>query len=144
MWCAHCKKDFESDDNRCPDCGGEPEELLLVATAASEMEAEILKSKLEAAGIFVFPRHRESGDFLKIYMGSTPFGIDLYVPSSSVREAQELLAITEIADEEIAEEDREATEKTVGDDQNRMLLVVGGVLVMFIILIFALIKTVGR
>jgi predicted DNA-binding protein (UPF0278 family) len=134
---------FEAEKSVCPRCGHRSEELALVATANDGIEAEIIEAKLKAADIPVLTRYRESGDFLKIYMGNSCFGVDLYVPASLKEEAQEILSINEISPEEIKEEDLYITQKTVETDQRNMTLFVVGVLVVFIILFFVLSKGIG-
>lgn len=67
-------------------------------SAANEMEASLLISKLNAYDIPVRKKYRESGDYLSIYMGSTPFGLDLNVPSKLLEKAREIITTPEVAD----------------------------------------------
>lgn len=136
MWCEHCQKEFESEEGICPDCGHEPQKLVLVATANDEIEAEIISAKLEAAGIPVLPRYRENGAYLKVYMGNSNFGVDLYVPGSAQKEALEILNTNEISPEDILEEDLALTEETVKGDQKNMTLFTLGVLVVLVAAVF--------
>jgi hypothetical protein len=140
MWCENCRKDFESNDGVCPDCGSKPEELVLAATANDEIEADIITAKLTAAGIPVLPRYRESGDFLKVFMGNSCFGVDLYVPASVKEDAFQILQATEITPEDIKTEDAEATETAVKSDQKNMVLLVIGVLAVLLLFSFLLSK----
>lgn len=66
--------------------------------AGSEIEANIIESFLQAEGIPVVKKYRESGEYLVIYTGMTNFGIDIYVPAEHVTQA--LAALEQIDGEE--------------------------------------------
>jgi len=51
----------------------------------NEREAEIVQSILEAEGIPVLRKDRGAGGYLKIYMGMTNLGVDLYVPQKNLK-----------------------------------------------------------
>jgi len=59
--------------------------------AESENEANIIESVLDSQGIPVRRRYREAGEYLKIYMGMTNFGVDIYVPESMEEQARDLM-----------------------------------------------------
>jgi len=63
----------------------------LVWSVADEKEAVIVESILEAEGIQVLRKYKEAGDFLKIYLGTSSYGIDLYVPENDLALAEGLL-----------------------------------------------------
>ena len=85
-WCHHCNVEYREGFTHCADCGAElqpdppaqpekepwslPQEgtnPVLLTTAADDMEAEVIKAKLEAEGIPVYLRYRESGDSAEEY-----------------------------------------------------------------------------
>ncbi|RNC29102.1 MAG: hypothetical protein AWM53_01022 [Candidatus Dichloromethanomonas elyunquensis] len=74
---------------------GKPEERNInwtfITQAASENEANIIESVMDSEGIPVAKRYRESGDYLRIYMGMTNLGVDIYVPEDMAERAQILL-----------------------------------------------------
>lgn len=71
-------------------------------TAGDSAEADLLESRLNVNAIPVLRKYRGSGAFLNVALGKTSFGIDLYVPSDRLEEAQELITSGEgIEDEEI-------------------------------------------
>ncbi len=105
-WCPKCKTEYREQFQRCSDCETElvdelPDELTadkprkeydteaFLVSAGSGMQADILESKLKFYGIPVMRKYRENGGYLKIYMGVTPFGIDLYVPSGLLADARD-------------------------------------------------------
>ncbi len=54
-------------------------------------EAEIIESILNASDIPFLIKDRGAGGYLKIYMGMTNMGIDIYVPGCRLNEARELI-----------------------------------------------------
>lgn len=106
-WCPKCKTEYREGFERCSDCetdlvdeladepvADKPEEYeaeAFLVSAGSDMQADILESKLKFYGIPVVRKYRENGGYLKIYMGATPFGIDLYVPARLLADARELM-----------------------------------------------------
>ncbi len=68
-----------------------------VWNVADEKEAIMAESILKSEGIPVFRKYKEGGDYLRIYMGMSRFGIDLYVPESDLELAEGLLK-SEIVD----------------------------------------------
>ncbi len=71
--------------------GDNGEEWKFLAGVSSDIEAEIIESLLKEEGIPVIKKYREAGGFLQIYMGMTSFGIELYVPSSRLEGAKNLI-----------------------------------------------------
>lgn len=73
--------------------GGEEhkEEWSFLLQAANEIEATIIESILASEGIPVIKKYKEAGEYLKIYMGMTNYGVDIYVPSRLKEEAELLL-----------------------------------------------------
>jgi hypothetical protein len=108
-WCPNCKVEYQPGFKTCIDCDlplcdqltPEPESAApapayagdaLLVSAADSVEAEILESFLKAQGIPVLKKYPEAGGFLDIYMGTTAFGIDLYVPVDRLDEARDIVA----------------------------------------------------
>jgi hypothetical protein len=106
---------------------GKPQEYeaeAFLVSAGSDMQADILESKLKFYGIPVMRKYRENGGYLKIYMGATPFGIDLYVPSTLLEDARELIAnkaeATEATDGSCPEFDRKDETIEAGAEEYRL------------------------
>jgi hypothetical protein len=93
------------------------EEFLI--TAADEIQADILESKLKFYGIPVRRKYRESGDYLKVYMGATPFGIDLFVPGELLEQASELISKEPDTDTSVIDTGPEAVEDSGQEEQNK-------------------------
>ena len=81
-WCP------DSDDNGA-----------LLITACNAIEADLLESKLKAYGIPVLRKYKGFGDYLNIYMGATPFGVDLYVPAELLEKARDIVSIQDVPDD---------------------------------------------
>ncbi|TYP74775.1 SMI1/KNR4 family protein [Paenibacillus methanolicus] len=82
----------------------------------SELEAMFFEQLLQAEGIPYFRREPGAGGYMRVFMGSAPFPIELHVPGDRYEEADELIAaLTADADwrEELADpvEDAEAEEE---------------------------------
>lgn len=130
-WCPKCKAEYQDGYSTCRDCGcelveelevDEPEmveydkEVLLISVR-DEIEASIIEAKLAQSGIPVMKKHKETGAYLSIYMGTTPFGIDLYVPSKTYDLARELvLDIETVNDSEIAPDDLNLKESEISEE----------------------------
>lgn len=57
----------------------EQEGLVKLANLLDPLESEMLQDLLRQEGIPVLAKDKESGGYLKIYMGYSMFGEDLYV-----------------------------------------------------------------
>ena len=63
-----------------------------LCTAKSSFEADILESKLKSEGVPCVKKYRGASNFLEIAMGSnTTFPIDIYVPKSTLADAQNII-----------------------------------------------------
>ncbi|MBP2651341.1 MAG: hypothetical protein H6Q74_2166 [Firmicutes bacterium] len=72
-----------------------------LTTAIDPIEAEIVLALLNSNGIPVLKKFRGPGGYLEIYMGTTIYGVDLYVPAELAEEARSIIANTpELGDEE--------------------------------------------
>lgn len=105
-WCPKCRSEYREEFKRCDDCDAELVEKLedeipvdiedveaFLKTAGNAFESEIIESKLNAYGIPVMRKYKEAGAYLNIYMGATPFGIELYVPSKLLEKAQDIISV---------------------------------------------------
>ncbi|KUG03480.1 hypothetical protein ASZ90_019116 [hydrocarbon metagenome] len=63
----------------------------LIANVRDHIEAGMIKSLLNEAGITVLEKSKGSGAYMEIYMGISPGGIDLYVPAGQFGKAAQLL-----------------------------------------------------
>jgi hypothetical protein len=101
-FCPECRDEFEDRVKVCPDCRvplvdklpPEPEEMLregdlvLLASAPNEIEAELWKGILEDNGIHSMIKVPGS---LNIYMPSIALKHELYVLEQEVEKAREIL-----------------------------------------------------
>jgi hypothetical protein len=104
-WCPKCDSEYIESFTRCKKCDVdliEKEEETVVEEyhfedgvflvhANNEIEADIFESFLSPEGIRVVRKHREAGAYLCIYMGTSNFGVDLYVPKHQQSLAKEIL-----------------------------------------------------
>ncbi len=66
------------------------EEAFLL-TAADIMEANMIEALLKVNDIPVLKKYRGSGAYLKIIMGGTVYGVDLYVPKQLLGKASRVV-----------------------------------------------------
>lgn len=71
-----------------------------LANVSDEHEADIVESMLGANGIPVYRKHREGGDYMTIYTGTSLFGIDIFVPADQLDTAKGLLKCETVDTEE--------------------------------------------
>ncbi|MDD2400745.1 MAG: DUF2007 domain-containing protein [Clostridia bacterium] len=106
-WCPKCKTEYREGFKECADCSeilvehlilnenNEDEiqecEWVLLFQTNNENEAEVIDSLLKSSGIPTLRKDRGAGGYLKIYMGMTTMGIDIYVPELYLKEAQPLI-----------------------------------------------------
>lgn len=109
-WCPKCGIEYREDFKTCSDCNSdlvekpelpveeaEPQydkEAFLISVGDS-IEADMVEALLNTNGIPVLKKYREAGDYMKIYMGGTNFGVDLYVPGHLLGKAQEIINNTQ-------------------------------------------------
>jgi hypothetical protein len=79
------KEPNEQDDNV------ELGKWILITEAANEIEADIIESILNSEGIPCYKKYNEAGDYLRIYMGMTNFGVEIYIPEKLKEKAEGLL-----------------------------------------------------
>lgn len=66
-------------------------EWVFLAKIEDDREVEIIESLFRSYDIPLLRKYRWAGGFLKVFMGVSSFGIDLYVPASSLEIAKDLL-----------------------------------------------------
>lgn len=71
--------------------GSDYDREAFLTSTGNGIEAQIIETLLNSNGIPVMKKYREAGDYLKIYMGGTNFGVDLYVPSKLLEKAKEII-----------------------------------------------------
>lgn len=109
-WCPKCKTEYREGYDTCSDCEaklvdvldveqdlysiGEIKDWALLIQTFNENEAEIVESLLRPYDIPTLRKDRGAGGYVKIYMGMTNLGIDLYVPANRYWEAKDLINVT--------------------------------------------------
>lgn len=162
-WCPNCKKEYGEDILLCKDCriplldqqpepgygtDGHPEALLV--SVSDSVEADNLEAMLTDADIPVLRRYRGSGQYLKVYMGKTRLGVDLYVPGSDLERARLVLDAIysgqEMGDAEAVSGEQKLFKESRGYNRKRrviawilVFLFSGGVLYALIGFIYSLI-----
>ncbi len=84
-------------------------------SVSSSMEADMIESLLKANDIPVLKKYRESGGYMMIMMGSTIYGVDLYVPSDMLDKAREIVDGSREASQDAAFPDNVKPEGTIGE-----------------------------
>jgi hypothetical protein len=109
-WCPNCKAEYVDEGIlQCDDCKvelveklplfdidkdiGDTDKEVLLISVKDEIEFSIIESKLRPYNIPVIKRHREAGDYLTVFMGTSPLGIDIFVPSKILETAKEIIAV---------------------------------------------------
>lgn len=111
-WCPHCKTEYREGVSVCADCGAtlvealpptgeeavpvrcneQPLRPVLLAAALDDAGVSLAEQLLRQAGIPVWRRDREAGGYLRIVMGSSVYGSDLYVDEEQLEAARAVLA----------------------------------------------------
>lgn len=84
-------------------------------SVSSSMEADMIESLLKADDIPVLRKYRESGGYMMIMMGSTIYGVDLYVPCDMLDKAREIVANSREASKDADFPDNVEPEGTIGE-----------------------------
>lgn len=88
---------------------------VLLTTASNSFEAETLEALLQSNDIPVLKKYREAGAYLEIYMGSSNFGVDIYVASDMYDKAKEILESSPEYDEDMLQQDSPAENAELTD-----------------------------
>ncbi len=76
-----------------------------LCTAKNSFEADILESKLRSENIPCVKKYKGASNFLEVFMGSnSAFPIEIYVPESTLEDAQNIVVAVPILEDEIPEE----------------------------------------
>jgi len=110
-WCPICKAEYIDEGiSKCDDCNvelvdklslfdiekdiSENDKEVLLISVKDEIEYSIIESKLRSYNIPVIKKYRDTGGaYLTIFMGSSPFGIDVFVPPKMFETAKEIITI---------------------------------------------------
>lgn len=113
-WCPKCKTEFREGVTVCSDCQAElveelpvedeemsgemrkeelqeEEEWAFLQTVEDDRELDVIESVLRSFDIITLRKYRWAGGYLKVVMGVSTFGVDLYVPESRLALAREVL-----------------------------------------------------
>lgn len=116
--CPKCECEYREGFTVCADCGEElvddwlpdkkneidiKSQWVLFFQTNDVREAEIIESILKTSDIPFLIKDRGAGGYLKVYMGMTNMGMDIYVPDSRLNDARELIPPTETIFEDIEE-----------------------------------------
>jgi hypothetical protein len=82
----------------------------ILASNLNQLDATMITGLLEDAGIPSYIKDRGIGGYLKIYMGYTIYGQDIYVNQESYDKAKELLDFYFSSNQEIAESENDFPE----------------------------------
>ncbi|SNX54531.1 DUF2007 domain-containing protein [Thermoanaerobacterium sp. RBIITD] len=63
----------------------------LLTSVYDDIEADIVESLLNSYDIPVLKKYKGAGVYMKVFMGKTKLGIDIYVPSKFFDKAKEIL-----------------------------------------------------
>lgn len=111
MICPKCGREYEDGSTRCSDCdidlvkrseyGAESRQndkivtgernLVKVKNVSDDFEAWTIIDLLEKHNIPCIKKEREAGSYLKIAMGYSVYGADIYVDEQNYDEAMELI-----------------------------------------------------
>ncbi|MDU4960992.1 MAG: DUF2007 domain-containing protein [Sporomusaceae bacterium] len=153
-WCPNCGVEYRQGYKTCIDCkldlvseprpmeetndddAGEAHLLSLTDPLMADMiEALLISNKIPVLKMF-----RQAGGYLNLYMGTTAFGVDLYVPAKLLEEARE---IVENNHQPVTESDQEIDEEYQYDNNKRkdrvwviILFFIPGVFWLGIIVLF--------
>lgn len=104
-WCPKCGSEYREGFDYCSECNvklvesleagtQEPKDEIheeYLTTASDEEEAGMLEALLQSNDIPVLRKYRGAGEYVKLYMGNSAFGIDIYVPSNLKKKSKEII-----------------------------------------------------
>ena len=108
-FCLNCKREYPDGHAVCADCGAPlleelptapPDPPAFLCSLEDGIKSDIAVSLLESNNIPVIRKRRKAGEYLKIYMGMSCYGIDIYVPAKLIAQAKEILSAQPIIDKE--------------------------------------------
>jgi hypothetical protein len=106
-FCPVCRNEYHSGEEKCPDCEcGLVHELpqkvnsdhsngaeTFLFSANDGIELAMIEGLLRSAGIPYYLKNKETGSYMKVIMGYSVFGVDIYVPSNFLLKSKEILQI---------------------------------------------------
>lgn len=139
-WCPKCRK-YQEEDDLCSYCWvelvdalppepREPENEVFLISVGDENEANIIQNLLDIHQIPSLKKYRDIGGYMKVYMGTSAFGVDIYVPESCVETAVELLR-TDTSFDETMPKDIEPTQSSYEPEKKKN---VARLLLLFILI----------
>jgi hypothetical protein len=75
-----------------------------LVTVDGEEQAIVVESFLHSFNIPTARNYREAGSYVRVFTGTSAFGIDIYVPSHNLDQAREILKTTAVAHPEAKQE----------------------------------------
>lgn len=107
MKCPKCGAEFMDGNKLCTDCNAplikkeekkkeqiqyeletEGVDVVKLTSASDHVQAELLQGLLKNQGIPSYSMDKESGGYMRVYMGYSIFGEDIYVRASDLNAAQ--------------------------------------------------------
>ena len=125
-YCVNCKCEYIEGYTVCADCGALlvdkcPDPLVMedrtdspfvfLCSLAGGIETDMTVFLLEGNAIPVMQKRREGGQYLEIYMGTSFYGVDIYVPKSLFMQASEILAAKPMVAQEETLEDEDSVDE---------------------------------
>ncbi len=142
-WCPACKAEYREGFRYCHECKKELvdemlegpafefEDMVYLGSFGDEAETKLLEAFLNSHGIPVLKKYQGIGGYLKITMAVSKFGVDFYVPSGALEEAQRL--VNEMALEPPVKVGEVATEELASSLRWRKRMIVVIISLLFII-----------
>jgi hypothetical protein len=143
-FCPICKTEYNSGEEKCINCKCELAQELpqneqsdnlngaetLLVSANDGIELAMIEGRLRSAGIPYYLKNKETGSYMKVLMGYSVFGVDIYVPSNFLFKAMEILHMnmqlqiedTNTDEDEIAYESEHEFYEQTPEDENEELL----------------------
>ncbi len=81
------------------------DQWVLLKNVGIRYEVDLISSMMDQLNIPVLKKSSGSGDYTDIYMGASITGYNIYVPASRLKEAQEIIEISEPVESGISVED---------------------------------------
>lgn len=156
-WCPNCKEEYRDGFLKCSQCGATlvnklpqvdsnqsdntsdqrkidlnvPIDPCLLISVTDEIQAKLIEGVLLDSNIPFYIKDRECGGFLKVYMGFSVFGTDIYVEKNNYDKAKEII------DACFAESDNDNDYEPLDEKDNRSFRVRKAVMriVVFILLL---------
>ena len=132
-WCPKCRTEYRDEFTHCADCGAElvdelpPEETeaaqaplqqVYLTTIQSDQEFELFTGLLHMNRIPFYSIDKDTGSYMRIYMGFSVYGQDVYVMPQHYAVCSQLLAQMQgsYSDEEVEAAWEEAQEKGIPEE----------------------------